>query len=485
MKVRTKLTLAFAYILLTVIVALEVPLAINLRKRALAELETRQLVQAQAIAANIGREGLKKAQALVQALPNTDPSVRVIVVDSAGVMIADSAGSGLLGQLYVTPDRPELEKVSQPPYEPVTLVRHSSELGQDILATAAPIIDENAQNQTDYLGAVRLTESMAQVTANVQRAVYGLVAIGFAGLAAGVLIAYALAASIARPLGRLASTARRLGDGDLTARAGVLHGTREMEELSGSFDEMAERLEGAMRAQREFVANASHQLRTPLTAMKLRLESAVDEAPTEEVRRQLEAADREVDRLSRIVTNLLETSKRMETGEQTETVDVDRAVKRAVSRWEARARQKESSLLVRGRAGLAAADETDLDQILDNLIDNAITHAPGAVTITTGTAGGRVLVAVEDRGPGIRREEVGLVTERFFRGGGAPAGGSGLGLAIVKELAGRWGGSVEVSSERGLGTKIEVRLSPAGERRRGDRVNGAEEAPGAGKSSET
>jgi signal transduction histidine kinase len=438
-KVRTRLTLAFSYILLTVIIALEVPLAINLNRRALEELKTRQLVQAQTIAAAVGGEGIINAQATVDALP-IPTGVRVIVVDAKGNLVADSAGTGLLGQQYVTADRPELAQVAKQPSQPVQLVRYSAELDQNILATAVPVIDESKYN-----GAVRVTESMAQLSANVRGAILGLVAIGFAALVAGILIAFALAASLSRPLTRLAGTARALGEGDLSARAGHIEGAREIQELGGSFDEMADRVESTLRSQREFVANASHQLRTPLTAMKLRLETAAGDTNEPAVRRQLEAADREVDRLSRIVTGLLEMSRTTELRER-KTTELADAVARAVTRWEARAQRGGSSLRADGTAGVAMADQGDVDQILDNLIDNAITYAPGEVLVGSSVENGKAALRVSDSGPGIGADEIDRVTERFYRGRGAKPGGSGLGLAIVRELAERWGGTVGVDS---------------------------------------
>ena len=145
------------------------------------------------------------------------------------------------------------------------------------MATAVPIQDEQR-----LVGAVRITRSVQQANDNVRNVTLGLAAIGIAALVAGMLLAFGLAGSLSRPLTRLAAAARRLGDGDLSARAGDVSGASEVEELGQSFDEMADRLERSAQAQREFVANASHQLRTPLTAMKLRLEGAIAEAPDEE-----------------------------------------------------------------------------------------------------------------------------------------------------------------------------------------------------------
>ena len=111
--------------------------------------------------------------------------------------------------------------------------------------------------------------------------------------------------------------------------------------------------------------------------------------------------------------------------------------------------------------GSARVDPTDLDQILDNLLDNATSYAPGEVTIESGGSNGQVFVAVRDRGPGIAPEDLARVTERFYRGRGVPSGGSGLGLAIARQLVEKWGGTLNVESTHDDGTRVEVRLDAA------------------------
>jgi signal transduction histidine kinase len=251
-----------------------------------------------------------------------------------------------------------------------------------------------------------------------------------------------------------------LGHGDLSARAGDVSGAREVEELGQSFDEMADRLERSVHAQREFVANASHQLRTPLTAMKLRLEGAIAEAPDEAVRQRLEAADLEVDRLSGIVDRLLVMAREIEEGTSA-NVDLGEAVERAAERWNERAGERDSTVVAQGDGGSARVDPTDLDQILDNLLDNATSYAPGEVTIESGGSNGLAFVAVRDRGPGIAPEDLARITERFYRGRGVPSGGSGLGLAIARQLVEKWGGTLNVESTHRDGTRVEVRLDAA------------------------
>lgn len=440
--------------MLVVLIALGVPLAVNLQQRARLELETEALIQAQGIASAVGAENLlpKHRDALASIVDQAAPQVegRVIIVDVDGILVADSQGPQSLGTVYATAGRPEIVRALSGTAESIT--RHSVELGTDLLATAVPVQDEG-----HTVGAVRITKPMSEVISQTRRAVFGLIAVGLAGLASGLLLAWALAGSLARPLRLLADTSERLGSGDLAARADDVKGADEIEKLGRSFDEMADRLERTVRAQREFVANASHQLRTPLTGIKLRLESALGGDPDPELRTQLEAADREANRLAEIVARLLVMAKEIEEGQVTR-VDVGDAVSRALARWDERASRLGASLLARGEGGDAQGNPADVDQVLDNLLDNAISYAPGQIVLETRREEGRVVIAVEDRGPGIPEAERERVTDRFYRGRGAPVGGSGLGLAIARELAEKWGGSLQVRGAEGGGTRVEIRL---------------------------
>jgi len=427
------------------------------------ELENTARSQAQLVAAVVSpdalpdpnREEATELQRLVDStVSEAAPGVRIVILDEDGIVRADSDAEAV-GADFTNGQRPEVDAALAG--DAITVERYSDTEGREILATAVPVWDED---RTERIGAVRVTQDASPITANVRRVRLGLIAIGVAGLLAGLLIAFALAGSLSKPLTRLAGTAKRLGEGDLTARAEDVKGPTEVEDLAHSFDDMADRLERTVQSQRSFVANASHQLRTPLTGMKLRLEAAEAEATDPKVREQLEAAEREVDRLSEIVDRLLRISREIEEGNPTQ-VDLRDAVDRALSRWSERALRLDSKLLASGDGVTAEGNPTDVDQILDNLIDNALTYAPGEIRVESGRLDGRAFVAVEDRGPGIASEDLERVTERFYRGRGVEPGGSGLGLAIARELAEKWGGSVDLTSEPGSGTRVEVRLRTA------------------------
>jgi signal transduction histidine kinase len=449
MRLRSRLVLAFAYILLAVIVALTVPLAVNLARRDQARLEADTLLTAQTLAAYVGAENLGDAERLDAIAGAAPPEIeRVVIMDLDGIVLYDSADESL-GANFANGRRPEVDEALRG--TPNAEVRYSQTEGRNLLVAAAPVIDET------QVGAIRLTRDFTEVDAARRRSVIGLTAIGIGALAAGILIAFGLAGSLTDPLRRLVRTTRTLGAGDLSARAGEVAGSVEVQELARSVDDMADRLERTVRAQREFVANASHQLRTPLTGMKLRIEAGLDDAPDGDLRRQLQAADREVDRLSEIVDRLLVMSREIEQGAPT-TVDLADAVRRACDRWHGRAAQRDSTLTASGPDVAAQANPTDVDQILDNLIDNALAYAPGSIEIQTGRDARHATVSVRDHGPGIPMKERDYVLERFSRGRGSPPGGSGLGLAIARELAQKWGGTLEIGAPAGEGTSIEIRL---------------------------
>ncbi len=452
---------AFGYVSLTIIVALTIPLAISLDRRARAELERENLIRAGTIAQDVGAENLAPDRAgtlrklVDQAAPQVDG--RVIVVDATGHLLADSQGVAN-GELYATPERPEIVAALQD--RPTSVVRFSQDLGTDIMATAVPIVDESRTGASAVAGAVRITRSMDQVDATVHRVTLGVVAIGAAGLAAGLILAFALSGSLARPLRRLAEVAKRFGSGDLSVRAGDIRGPDEVEQLATSFDRMAEQVEGTVRAQREFVGNASHQLRTPLAGMKLRLESAIADADDDAIRAELVAAETEVDRLSAIVDRLLATAARSELGPP-DVVDLRAIAEDAVGRWQPQAREAATKLTVDGSPVDARAHRGSVEQIIDNLLDNALVYAPGDVRVATTARDGLAIIEVRDHGPGIAPDDLDHVTERFYRGSGARAGGSGLGLAIVQELAERDGGSMGVSRGPDGGTIVEISFPEA------------------------
>jgi signal transduction histidine kinase len=462
MRLRTRLVLAFAYILTTIIVALTIPLAVNLSERAKAEFATDTLIVAQTLAARISSDAIDDTASVRTAVNRSltdelrDSIERIVVVSAPeGDVVWDSESEETIGSAFVNAQRPEIASALDPARGATYDIRFSAEEGREIMVAAAPVIDEGV------VGAVRLTRRIDDVKSSVNRIVIGVVVIGAAGLLAGIVIAFGLAGSLARPIQKLAAAAERLGRGDLRARAGDdIQGTQEIKELAGSFDEMADRVERTVRAQRAFVANASHQLRTPLTGMKLQLENAIEDEADPTLRRRLQAAEREVDRLAALVDRLLSTAREIEEGTVAH-VNLRDAAERAVERWEHRAERAGTVIGCRGETSEAVANPADVDQVLDNLIDNALAYGAGPVDLEARMQDGHAWLTVRDHGTGIPGEDLPMVTERFFRGRTATSKGSGLGLAIARELTEKWGGTMRIDEPDGGGTRVEVRFRGA------------------------
>ena len=168
-----------------------------------------------------------------------------------------------------------------------------------------------------------------------------------------------------------------------------------------------------------------------------------------------------MDRLAATVDRMLVMAHQVEKGDAT-VVNLREMADRAVFRWHDRAGSLNTVVTANGDGGSALANTVDLDQVLDNLIDNAIAYGAGPIELECGRRGTHVTIAVRDHGPGIPAAERARVTERFFRGKGAPSGGSGLGLAIARELAEKWGGDLRISDADGGGARIELELRAAG-----------------------
>ena len=453
MSLRLRLLAAFAYVLLLILVALEVPLGLNLARRIDAEVRDNAAAQAFVVAAGAsGRMGRPNALQSLVRTSSRDLGARVIVVDRRGLLRADSSATTARGLSYLS--RPEIRTALSGLRSQGE--RHSDTLGEDLLYTAVPVTNEGRT-----VGAVRVTQSVEAVHARIRRSVLALVAIGAFALLVGLVIAWFLASSLSRPLRKLAATARRVEQGDLEARAEDT-GPSEQREVATAFNDMTERLGRVLAAQQEFVANASHQLRTPLTGLRLRLEAARAKGGPE-AEPELDAAEREVERLARLLTSLLTLAREGEEPRSSRPVSLTRSAEGAHERWAASAEQKGRSLeLAGGVDATIQASEEDVAILLDNLIENALRYSPARVSLDWGADDGEAWLAVLDEGPGLAAGEETRLFERFARGSaGGDSSGTGLGLAIVQTLARRWQGSVTLSNRLEGGLRAEARFPAA------------------------
>jgi signal transduction histidine kinase len=449
MSLRLRLLAAFTYVLLLILVALEVPLGLSLARRIEAEVKNGASAQAFIVAAGAaGRMANRRELQRLAEDSGNELGARVIVLNRAGRLLADSTAPGARSISYLT--RPEIRTVLRQ-RRSVQGVRHSDTLGKDLLYTAVPV-----SNNGRVVGAVRVTQSMGAVHARVRRAVLALVGIGAFALLVGLAVAWFLASSLSKPLRNVAETARRVEAGDLDARAKE-SGAAEQREVATALNDMTERLGRILAAQREFVANASHQLRTPLTGLRLRLEAASAKSP-EGARAELDAAEREVERLARLLTSLLTLAREGDEPGPARPISLARAAELAQERWHASAGERPLHLIGNGDATIAASEE-DVAIVLDNLIENALHYSEGAVSVDWGAENGEAWVAVVDEGPGLAPGEEAQLFERFARGtAGSKESGTGLGLAIVQTLAHRWRGEAHLVNREEGGMRAEVRF---------------------------
>ena len=418
------------------------PLALNLRDRVDREVRSQARSQAEVSAATAAGQ-LRRPEELRRIVTTVGRSARgrVVIVDVRGRLVADSASQDALGADYST--RPEIAAALKG--ATFQEQRHSETLDKEILATALPVL---ARGQPE--GAVRVTQSVDAVNRATRASIFGLIAIGgivlLLGLAAGALIAR----QIAGPLRRLDDAAGRVKEGDLSARAKV-EGSEEQRSLATTFNQMTARLERLVEGQREFVADASHQLRTPLSGLRLRLEEARAVARDRDTEEEIEGALVEVDRLAAMVTELLLLSQAGEADAPAEQVDLADAARRAAERFPAAVSTVSGAPVPPVRVAPA-----DLDRTLDVLVENALHYGGDTVTLVPRPGA----IDVLDEGPGIDPAELEQVFERFHRGSAGRAGppGTGLGLPIARELMRRWGGDVRLANREGGGAAATLEL---------------------------
>jgi len=280
-----------------------------------------------------------------------------------------------------------------------------------------------------------------------------------------LLIGWVVAGRVLRPVGRITAAARRIQATNLSDRIALGGPQDELKTLADTFDEMLERLETSFTSQRQFVADASHELRNPLAVIQTNADVALwDAATPEAVRQRLEAVRRATERMRRLVDDLLALARLELTAAQRHEVDLAAVVDEVSDELGPLATAHGLSIEHEAQHGLrVVADRDAVKRALANLLDNAFRYSPpGApVHVVAARENGWAVLAVADRGPGLTEEERERVFERFWRSDSArsrESGGAGLGLAIVRRIAESHGGEVAVSSVPGGGSTFELRL---------------------------
>ncbi|MFF7377439.1 sensor histidine kinase [Streptomyces massasporeus] len=313
------------------------------------------------------------------------------------------------------------------------------------------------------VGAVRIVYSTDEMTGRLWqiwgfRAVLAVLVLGVAAL-----LGVAVARRLTRPLRQLNDMASKFSDGDLTARSPVT-GPPETQTLARTLNQGAERLDTLIAAQRIFVADASHQLRTPLTALRLSLDNIADGTDDEFVREDVEQATAEVVRMSRLVSGLLVLARAEAKVTAAEPLPLMDIVRERLAVWRPAADERGVAIALRGSIDgrpSVLASPGHLDQMLDNVLSNALEVSPdgGTISVRVEPRGDVVGVSVLDEGPGMSDTEKSRAFDRFWRGQGLTGkSGSGLGLAVVRQLATDDGGTVTLTDAPGGGLCVTITL---------------------------
>ncbi len=308
------------------------------------------------------------------------------------------------------------------------------------------------------------SEPLGEVESNVALIKRQILIAGGIALLLALAAGYLAARALSKRLRRLEEAAQQVADGDFETPIPV-DSTDELGQLAMTFNEMQRRLADLERARRQFIANASHELRTPIFSLGGFVELLEDEDPDPEVRADFVRNMREqVDRLTKLTTDLLDLSK-LDSGAleiDPGQVDLGRLARQVAREFGPIADRRGSRLQVRGpvEPALAEADPERTRQIIRILLDNALRHTPEGtqVTMTSYIENSRAEITVSDQGPGIPRRVQSQIFDRFYTGDSVS--GSGLGLAIARELAQRMGGGIAVTSRRGF-TAFTLDLPPA------------------------
>jgi signal transduction histidine kinase len=451
---RRRLLISYLSLTLFVLVALALPLGLSFQnsehRRVTSQVQSEAFVFALRVDELLSGAGTKAELGDVAQMFRRQTDLGVLVVDADGVVLAADG-----------PDEPGLGTDLSGRRDVGTALRgrqvtvESSVNDGDVLWVAVPVLARGVP-----VGAVRVSSSLDTVADNTRDnwlllgALCGVVALVV------LLVSTLLARSFTRPLAELDRGAARLGEGDLGARVTVPDDPPELQGLARSFNSTAARLEALVRSQQAFVADASHQLRTPLAALSLRLENLEAEGPELRID-DLHGAQREVQRLARLVEGLLRLARAEEAAAPTEPIDVTVLLDGRRDAWSAFAAEREVQLVSLVEATEVRSVPGRLEQVLDNLISNALDVAPAGTSVVLAARrdGDHVRLEVRDAGPGMPPEQRARAFDRFWRARPdrrGPGGGFGLGLAIVGRLVAADGGTVmlEDAPEGGLAVVV-------------------------------
>ncbi|NLU35495.1 MAG: cell wall metabolism sensor histidine kinase WalK [Clostridiales bacterium] len=395
-------------------------------------------------------------------------STRILVLNNRGIVEQDSYQSTSLLRRNLMEDYGEVRRVlngeSVPAIDLFIATGDPPEYKR-ILYSFAPI----THYSEGIIGMVFMSTSLdgiEAILADIRKAIAffsGIISLSI------VLVSLVLSGFITHPIKELTAVITKMSKGHLNQRVNI-RGGGEFRQLGEAFNIMCEKLENLDKARNEFVSNASHELKTPLSAMKVLAESLLNMEVDDPAlyKEFLTDINFEIDRLNAIITDLLvlvEMDKEgAETGFKREPVDLKELVQRTMKGLQLLAAQKNISLeLARDEEVVVPGDRLKLQQVISNIIDNGIKYTPegGKVTVEVYNTPEYGVVKVSDTGYGIAKEDLGRIFDRFFRVDKARSrstGGTGLGLSIANRIVLLHNGFIRVESEENVGTTFYIEL---------------------------
>lgn len=377
------------------------------------------------------------------------------LLDYTGHVVVESGGLvGDAGRL-MTPD------VSQALHGETGSWRGEDEVTRErIAAVTVPVIDNGR-----VVAMFRYTASLEQIDATVRYMLWLTVLVGVVVVLLFFTMSVLLANRIARPIRNLTLVAEQMGEGDWSRRA-ALYERDEIGLLAETLNKMAAELTRREQLKNDFISSISHELRTPLTSIKGWSETLAsgDPADVEELQLGLAVIDRETDRLSGLVEDLLDFSKLYAKSIvlHPETLDLLKPIRETIRQFEVRGLRE--GVKLSGQLGdrplLVEADANRLKQVLINVLDNALKFTPAGGEIKIAAAADSpewARISIADTGCGIPPEDLPHITDKFYKGSSQRTG-SGLGLAICKEIVELHGGTLRVESVVDEGTVVTIMI---------------------------
>ena len=450
---RRLLLLSFVGIALLALAVSTVPLAFFIqsveRDRVLTALERDAFViagKAEEALESLAYEDLLPVRELTKKYRDAG-GARVVIVDKQGTaVVTNDPQENRVGVSYAS--RVEFGDALEGRVS--TGERFSDTLGITLVYVAVPVY-----SGPDTVGAVRLTFDKAVIDEEVNEQLAGIAVVALSTLAISALLAIVLSFLLSRGVRNLDRAAVGLAAGKLDERVSENEGPPELRALASSFNQMAERLGTLLEQQRRFASDASHQLRTPLTALRLRIEGIRESMnPRGKNTERFDAIEDEIGRLSRLIDGLLALGRAGSTSTVVEDIDASSVVRERVDGWRLLAEEASRTLVAHIEPAISVrALPTALEQIVDVYLDNALSLTPegGTITVALRSDKDKATLTVEDEGPGVSKEVAERAFDRFWRGQ-SHYEGSGLGLAIVRQLAEASGASVSLTNnDRGQG----------------------------------